>query len=88
MTVIVEEEEDESIASSKMAEKTPIVKPPVVKPEPKPALHTAQTMAAKPKPVVAKPLIKQQTMTAVSQIKTSNRRVSNIDRLKMELAVR
>ena len=27
-------------------------------------------------------------MTAVSQIKTANRRISNIDRLKMELAVR
>jgi len=44
--------------------------------------------ATKTAPVKPATVLKQTTMTAVSQIKTSNRRISNIDRLKMELAVR
>ena len=82
MTVI--KEDDDEFDWSATSEPAQQVKPAVIK---QPLAH-ATTMASKSAPIKPATVLKQSTMTAVSQIKTSNRRISNIDRLKMELAVR
>lgn len=76
MTVIMEaDNEDRStITASLMADVTPIVAPPIIK---------APPVAAKP--MAAKPALR--TAATIKSI-GADRRVSNIDRLKVAMAVR
>ena len=74
MTVIMEEDEDESRAT--VSDPVPIVKPPVIKPSP--------PVAAAPSNKLAEP----KKLSHAATIKTNTRRISNIDRLKVALAVR
>lgn len=79
MTVIMEaDNEDRStITASLMADVTPIVAPPIIK---------APPVAAKPSNVMAaKPALR--TAATIKSI-GADRRVSNIDRLKVAMAVR
>ena len=91
METIEEDPEAESrkteATMSNAPEATPASKPADIK---KPKLTTAASLPvdlpSKPAPVKPATVLKKTTM--VSQIKTSDRRVSNIDRLKLELAKR
>ena len=72
---VIAEDEDESRAS--LAQIKPTPPPQVAKPEPRktaPAIPNPDKSAAK--------------ISQVSQIKTNSRRISNVDRLKVQLAVR
>ena len=92
MSIVQEEVEEESRKTeSQMNEMTPVTKPAQVKP---PLTH-AMSMPVQapasvaPKPAPIKPTtVLQKQPTKVSQIVTAQRRVSNIDRLKNELAKR
>mmetsp|Transcript_38957 Transcript_38957/g.50988 ORF Transcript_38957/g.50988 Transcript_38957/m.50988 type:complete len:135 (-) Transcript_38957:89-493(-) len=75
MTVIMEEDEEDRATTVVSNEPVPIVKPPVIKNAPV-AAAPSNKMVAAPK------------LTHASTIKTNTRRISNIDRLKVALAVR
>ena len=78
MTVIMEaDNEDRStITASLHADVIPIVAPPIIK---------APPVAAKPSIVMAKPVLR--TAATIKSV-GADRRVSNIDRLKVAMAVR
>ena len=83
--------EEDPEAESRRTEATDSNAPELAPATKKPKLNTAASLpvdlpSSKPAPVKPATVLKKTTM--VSQIKTSDRRVSNIDRLKLELAKR